>query len=110
MAFWKHCGNTLLPFFPEYKLIRRGQISFKFLSYFNLWVRSDTQKVGAQNPDVLPIETMFYQTFLSPQVKRCVIISYKHGMYKLPHELPKNLILRKLGNIRRVPKSHKIIT
>ena len=53
---------------------------------------------------------MFYQTFLSPQVKRCAIISYKHGMYKLPQELPKNLRLRKLGNIRRVPKPHKIIT
>ena len=57
MAFWKHCGNILLSFFPEYKLIRRGQISFKFLSYFYLWARSDTQKVGAQNPDVRPIET-----------------------------------------------------
>ena len=32
---------------------------------------------------------MFYQIFLSPQVKRCVIIIiYKHGKYELPHELP----------------------
>ena len=28
----------------------------------------------------------FYQIFLSPQVKRCEIISYKHSIYKLPHE------------------------
>ena len=28
---------------------------------------------------------MFYQSFFSPQVKRCAIISYKHGAYKLTH-------------------------
>ena len=27
----------------------------------------------------------FYQIFLSPQVKRCTIISYKHRIYELPH-------------------------
>ena len=27
-------------------------------------------------------------TFLSPQVKRCAIITYKDGMYKLHHQLP----------------------
>ena len=32
--------------------------------------------------------SMFYQTFLSPPVKRWPIITYKHGMYELPHELP----------------------
>ena len=41
---------------------------------------------------------MFYQIFLSPQVKRCVIITYKHGLYEFPHELPNNLRLRILGN------------
>ena len=30
---------------------------------------------------------MFYQIFLSPQVKRSAIISNKHGIYELPHEL-----------------------
>ena len=30
---------------------------------------------------------MFYQIFLSPQVKLIVIISNKHGIYELPHEL-----------------------
>ena len=36
--------------------------------------------------DVLP-------NFFSPQVKRCAIISYKHGIYELLHELPKDLDL-----------------
>ena len=31
------------------------------------------------------------QIFLSPQVERWAIITYKHGIYKLPHELPKDL-------------------
>ena len=34
---------------------------------------------------------MFYQAFLLPQVKQCTIITYKHGIYKLPHELPNDL-------------------
>ena len=41
--------------------------------------------------DVLP-------NFPSPQVKRCAIITYKHGIYKLRHELPNDLKLRILGN------------
>ena len=41
---------------------------------------------------------MFYQTFASPQERRCVIITYKDGMYELPHELPNDLGLRILGN------------
>ena len=34
---------------------------------------------------------MFYQIFLAPQVKRCGIITYKHGIYELPYELPNDL-------------------
>ena len=41
---------------------------------------------------------MFYQVFLSPQVKRSAIISNKEGVYELPHELPNDLRLRILGN------------
>ena len=41
---------------------------------------------------------MLYQTFLSPQVKRCVIITYKHGIYELLQELPKGLRLTTAGN------------
>ena len=52
---------------------------------------------------------MGYQIFLSPQVKRCVIITYKHGIYELPHELPNDLRLSKLGNISNILKIHRII-
>ena len=41
---------------------------------------------------------MFYQTFLSRQVKRWAIITYKQGIYQLPHGLPNDLRLRMLGN------------
>ena len=40
---------------------------------------------------------MFYQIFLTPQVKRIAIISNKHGIYYFPHELPNDL----RGNISR---------
>ena len=40
---------------------------------------------------------MFYQIFLSPQVKQSAIITYKHDVYELPHELPNDLRLRILG-------------
>ena len=54
---------------------------------------------------------MFYQIFFSPQVKGCAIITYKHGIYYLPHELPSYLRLRILrkGNIRKVSKLHRKI-
>ena len=41
---------------------------------------------------------MFYQIFPSPQVKRWAIITNKHGIYELPHELLNELGLRILGN------------
>ena len=41
---------------------------------------------------------MFYQILLSPPVKRWAIITYKHGIYELPHELPNDLRLRTLRN------------
>ena len=37
---------------------------------------------------------MFYQIFLSSQVKRGAIIINKHGIYELPHELPNKLRFR----------------
>ena len=36
---------------------------------------------------------MFYQIFLSPQVKRWAIITYKHGIYEFAHELANDLSL-----------------
>ena len=41
---------------------------------------------------------MFYQIILSQQVKRWAIITYKHGMHELSHELPNDLRLKILGN------------
>ena len=41
---------------------------------------------------------MFYQVFLSPQVKRCPIITNKYGIYELPNDLPNDIRLRMLGN------------
>ena len=41
---------------------------------------------------------MLYQTFPSPQMKRCAIITYKDGVYKLPNELPNDLKLTTLEN------------
>ena len=42
--------------------------------------------------------SVFYQIFLSPQVKRWTISTCKHGIYELPKELPNDLRLRILGN------------
>ena len=61
---------------------------------------------------------MLHQIFLSLQEKRYAIITYKHGMYELPHELPndlrlRELDLRKLGKclkIRKVSKHHRMIS
>ena len=41
---------------------------------------------------------MFYQIFLSPQMKQWTIITYKHGIDELLHELPNGLRLRILEN------------
>ena len=37
---------------------------------------------------------MFYQIFLSPQMKRWAVITYKYGINKLPHELLNDLKLK----------------
>ena len=49
---------------------------------------------------------MFQQIFLSPQVKRIVIITTKHVIYELPHELQNDLRLRILGNKKILRTSH----
>ena len=41
--------------------------------------------------------------------KQCAIITYKHCMYELPHELRNDLRLRKLPNIRKVSKRYRMI-
>ena len=47
---------------------------------------------------------MFYQVFLSPQVKRNTILTNEHGIYKLPLELPNN---SRLEDIRKYQESLK---
>ena len=47
---------------------------------------------------------MFYQVFLSPEVKKYAVITNKHGIYELPHEFPDDLRLRILGNNERSGK------
>ena len=41
---------------------------------------------------------MFYQIFLSTQVKGCTITTCTHDIYKLPHEFPNDLRLSILRN------------
>ena len=43
---------------------------------------------------------MFYQIFLSPQVKWSVINNNKHGTYELLHELPNDLIRKYQENFK----------
>ena len=47
---------------------------------------------------------LFFQIFISPQVKQCAIITYKHGIYELPHELQSNL---RSSEIRKNPENAK---
>ena len=48
------------------------------------------------------------QIFFSPQVKRSVIISNKHGTKALHHELPNDLRLGNLGNYESSGKSQNL--
>ena len=48
---------------------------------------------------------MFYQVFLSPQVKRSAIISNKQGVYEFPNDLR----LRILGNKENSGKSQNLL-
>ena len=51
---------------------------------------------------------MFYQIFLSPQVKRCVIITYMHGMYELRDKLRNDFRPKKIGSFRKVSNPHRM--
>ena len=49
---------------------------------------------------------IFYQIFLSPQVKRWAIITYKYGIYESPCELPNDLkIAEQSWEIRKYKES-----
>ena len=42
---------------------------------------------------------MLYQIFFSPQVKQWAIVTYKHGIYELPHKMSNDLGLKKRQEI-----------
>ena len=52
---------------------------------------------------------MFYQVFLSPEVKKYAVITNKHGIYELPHEFPDDLRLRILGNNEKTSKNYTLV-
>ena len=52
---------------------------------------------------------MFYQTFLSTQVRRKAILSNKHGICELPDELPNSLRLSILGKQERSGKYQNLV-
>ena len=65
----------------------------------------------------LQIMDIIFSDFLilSPQVKRSVIITNKHSIYELTHELTNDLRVktqdpRKLGKISKISKLYRIIT
>ena len=69
--------------------------NFDFLSWRSVWA----QNVQTSNPghNILRHSDV-WKIFVSPQMKRIVIISNKHGISDLAHELPNDLRLRTLGN------------
>ena len=52
---------------------------------------------------------MFYQIFILQELKGYAIFTYKHGIYELPHELPNDLSLRNVENIKKLSKVHRMI-
>ena len=52
---------------------------------------------------------MFDEIFISPKLKQNMIISNKHGIYKLPHKLLNCVRLRILGNSEILGKSQNVI-
>ena len=52
---------------------------------------------------------MRYEIFLSSQVKRWAIITYKHGIYELPHELPKDIRVRKYLEIVKTSLNDSLV-
>ena len=82
------------------KVLDLDNILMEERSYENNLLYNMSYKNLIAKPLCIRFDKMFYQIFLSPQVKRCPIITYKHGIYELPHELTNDLRLRILGNIK----------
>ena len=51
---------------------------------------------------------MFHQHLLSPKLKRSAIISNKHGICELPHELPNDVGL-KIGSLKKSVKLENLL-
>ena len=51
----------------------------------------------------------FHQIFLSPKIKRCMNITYKYGIYQLPHELLNDLRIRILKKTEKSENGLKLI-
>ena len=75
--------------FTIFSLLLTLSYSFSFLSFLIV-----TTTIFIMFWDIFIDE----QIFFPPQVKRSVIISNKHSICKIPHELPNDLRLRILGN------------
>ena len=98
----------ILPMFGNYSIAKRKFIVTSILKEFepkNLFfgraVLVSVQLLGTGAIIIFVIFwyfLMFYQIFLSPQVKQSAIISNKHGTYELPHKMSNDLRLRILGN------------
>ena len=110
-AVTKLGGNKSFPCYSRYSPLVNCEIFAKEFNFLLTW--SQIFVIWVLKPLIIFIIfwdfLMFYQIFFSPQVKRSAIITYKHGIYELPHVLPNNLRLRKLGNIREVSKPHRMI-
>ena len=105
---WKPFRNDEKCFLFHLKSFFRSQDIWDFISTFwscrkngLIWKIRLTSKLIMSQPAISFIIfwdfSMFYQIFLSPKVKRSAIVTYKHGIYKLSHELLNNLRLRILG-------------
>ena len=86
---------------PPQPVETRYHFGINFTTQFqNLHIMRDS-KIPVKQPPSLggtnlpwgPAIFFIYQIFLLPQVERCAIISYKHGIYELPHEVPNELRL-----------------
>ena len=71
------------------------------------------EQISSENSCIITIILwdvwMFYQIFLSPQVKRSTNISNKKGVYELPHELPNDLKRMILWNKEKSEKSQNLL-
>ena len=59
------------------------------LSFSSLIIWKTTKLYNHFNHVLRPFDAL--SLFFSPQVKRCALVIYKNSIYKLPHELLKNI-------------------